>query len=86
MESFRLIDTKISSQAQGLTLGGEGKENARKLALDLEFVWHLSFPRGFCIKTFLTLLSIDHIILSGYFLIRSLITTDAATAPKTAGR
>jgi len=38
MESFKLIDTKISSQAQGLTLGGEGRENARNLAFEQQFV------------------------------------------------
>lgn len=47
MESFKLIDSKISSQAQGLTLGGEGKENARNLAAVQEFVWHPTYRMVF---------------------------------------
>lgn len=86
MESFKLIDTKISSQAQGLTLGGEGRENARNLAFEQQFVWGLSYPLVFYLKNAFKCLLLQQIWRAFYFLIRSLITTEAATAPNTAGK
>lgn len=86
MESFKLIDTKISSQAQGLTLGGEGRENARNLAFEQQFVWGASYPLVFYLKNAFKCLLLQQILRAFYFLIRSLITTEAATAPNTAGK
>lgn len=86
MESFKLIDTKISSQAQGLTLGGEGRENDRNLAFEQQFVWGLSYPLVFYLKNAFKCLLLQQILRAFYFLIRSLITTEAATAPNTAGK